>query len=133
MNQSQSTTTREISELELNLDKCDRYLQEPFYLEDTSSLEDILREAHSHLKLLADAFVPASLTDDEASDVLDRLLEVKKKLRSREKDARAILDDVTQVKLRRNIMIHVALLLYNFNLIGINRVKNVPNFHAYFR
>ncbi len=95
--QSQSPTTREVSELELNLEKCDQYLQEPFFLEDTSSLEDILREVNSHLKLLSDVFVPASLTDDEASEVLDRLLEIKKKLRSREKDAKALLDDVTQV------------------------------------
>ena len=89
---------REVSLLELNLDKCDNYLQEAFCLEDTSSLEDIISQVHAHLKLLADVFVPANLTDDEASDLLDRLLEVKKKLRGREKDARILLDDVTQVK-----------------------------------
>ena len=89
---------REVSLLELNLDKCDNYLQEAFCLEDTSSLEDIISQVHAHLKLLADVFVPANLTDDEASNLLDRLLEVKKKLRGREKDARILLDDVTQVK-----------------------------------
>ena len=90
---------REVSLLELNLDKCENYLQEAFCLEDTSSLEDIISQVHAHLKLLADVFVPANLTDDEASDLLDRLLEVKKKLRGREKDARILLDDVTQVKI----------------------------------
>ena len=94
-----TANTREISQLEKNLDKCQLFLKQPFDLEETSSLEDIITEVNSHLKLLADAFVPANLSDDEASIVLDKLLDVKNRLRSREKEARTLLDDVMQVKL----------------------------------
>ena len=107
---------REVSLLELNLDKCDNYLQEAFCLEDTSSLEDIISQVHAHLKLLADVFVPANLTDDEASDLLDRLLEVKKKLRGREKDARILLDDVTQVKNSLALLFQKVILFFCLSL-----------------
>ena len=113
---SPKDSAREVSLLELNLDKCDTYLQEAFCLEDTSSLEDIISQVHAHLKLLADVFVPANLTDDEASDLLDRLLEVKKKLRGREKDARILLDDVTQVKNSLALLFQKVILFFCLSL-----------------
>ena len=87
---------REVSELEQNLGKCEDLLHTALYLQDSSIMEDDLRCINQHLALLADAFVPANLTEDESSVVLDQLLEVKNGLREREKAVKCLLEDLNQ-------------------------------------
>ena len=95
---SEPKLSREISELEQNLRVCERFLDSVLCLQDSVDLEDEVTEVHSHLHLLADAFVPASLTEDESADVLNKLLDVKARLREREKEAKGLIDKLAQLR-----------------------------------
>ena len=89
---------REVSELERNLAVCELYLDTQLYLEDASSLEDEVAKVHSHLQLLAEAFVPANFTEEESAHVLSKLLKVKEGLREREKQIRSMLENLNQLR-----------------------------------
>ena len=95
---SEPKPERELSDLERNLASCQEFLNQPVFLQDNSDMEDDVSRIISCLQLLSNAFVPASLTEEESSQVLDQLLEVKKNLRSRERNVKSMIESLNQLR-----------------------------------
>jgi len=95
---SEPKPERELSDLERNLASCQEFLNQPVFLQDNSDMEDDVSRIISCLQLLSNAFVPASLTEEESSQVLDQLLEVKKNLRSRERTVKSMIESLNQLR-----------------------------------
>ena len=95
---SEPKPERELSDLERNLASCQEFLNQPVFLQDNSDMEDDISRIISCLQLLSNAFVPASLTEEESSQVLDQLLEVKKNLRSRERNVKSMIESLNQLR-----------------------------------
>lgn len=91
-----AAAVREPSELERNLAAAGRLLTDPLRLASPEELEDALAEASGHLLRLEDAFVPASLSEEQAAPLLSELVEVKGRLRARQAEAKELLERLAQ-------------------------------------
>jgi DNA repair exonuclease SbcCD ATPase subunit len=87
---------REPSELERNLEAAHRLLANPLRLSRPEDLEDELAVLTARLGSLEDAFVPASLSEEEAAPLLADLVDVKGRLRTRLTEVRELMERLAQ-------------------------------------
>ena len=63
----------EQSKLESDLIKCKTFLSAPLVLMNRQKLEDLKVMISEHIHLFDEAFVPASFTDQEASEIVEKM------------------------------------------------------------
>ena len=91
-----TTVLRESTELERNLAAAHKFLASPLRLASPHHLEDDLAVLAAHLDSLEDAFVPASVSEEESAPLLADLVEVKGRLRSRQTEAKDMVERLAQ-------------------------------------
>ena len=93
-----SMAKRDPSKLELDILQCKTLLSSSLHVEDSDNLEDTCAKIDKHIHLFDEAFIPAYLTEDEASDLVEQIMEVKGSLKARGEEIRMLQSTLNQWK-----------------------------------
>ena len=84
----------EQSKLESDLIKCKTFLSAPLILMNRQKLEDLKVIITEHIHLFDEAFVPANFTDQEASDIVEKMKMTRTELKNRENEVESLIADL---------------------------------------
>ena len=84
----------EQSKLESDLVKCKTFLSAPLLLMNRQKLEDLKVMISEHIHLFDEAFVPASFTDQEASEIVEKMKMTRTELKNRENEVESLIADL---------------------------------------
>ena len=89
---------REQSKLEADLVKCSHLLASAVTLHDSQIMNDLKDEINEHFQLFDDAFVPAYFTEEESTDIVEKMKKTKTDLRNRENELDSLIATFNQWK-----------------------------------
>ena len=84
----------EQSKLESDLIKCKTFLSAPLVLMNRQKLEDLKVIITEHIHLFDEAFVPANFTDQEASEIVEKMKMTRTELKNRENEVESLIADL---------------------------------------
>lgn len=84
----------EQSKLESDLIRCETFLSAPLILMNRQKLEDLKVIITEHIHLFDEAFVPANFTDQQASDIVEKMKITRTELKNRENEVESLIADL---------------------------------------
>ena len=89
---------REQSKLESDLIKCSNLLSSVLFLHDSQIMNDLKEEINEHFHLFDEAFVPAYFTEEESTEIVEKMKKTKTDLKNRENELDSLATTFNQWK-----------------------------------
>ena len=83
---TEDNMNRDQSKLELDLMKCSNLLSSVLFLHDSQIMNDLKEEINEHFHLFDEAFVPACFTEEESTEIVEKMKKTKTDLKNRENE-----------------------------------------------